>query len=87
MFKMRKIWVRPNTETNFLLFLSIRLVGRLDTWNISWIEVEELRFEIESYNMDVKLWEYFSQLERQNAVDIPGNNENPNENFEEFIAF
>ena len=37
--------------------------------------------------MDVKLFEYFSQLERQNAVDIPGNNENPNENFEEFIAF
>ena len=38
--------------------------------------------------MDVKLLEYFSQLERQNAVDIPGNdNENPNENFEEFIAF
>ena len=38
--------------------------------------------------MDVKLLEYFSQLERQNAVDIPGNdNVNPNENFEEFIAF
>ena len=38
--------------------------------------------------MDVKLWEYFSNLERQDAVDLPDvqPNQQPQiENFEELI--
>ena len=69
-------------------FLRIHFLGRLDTWNISWLEVEELRFEIQAYNMDVKLWEYFSNLERQDAVDLPDvqpQHQPQNENFEELI--
>ena len=47
--------------------------------------MKELRFEIEAYNMDVKLWEYFSNLERQNAIDIPGDDEVQVDNFVDFI--
>ena len=73
---------------NFFFPFRIHFLGRLDTWNISWLEVEELRFEIQAYNMDVKLWEYFSNLERQDAVDLPDvqPNQQPQiENFEELI--
>ena len=75
-----------NLQRNSLqISYSIQFVGRLDTWNITWLEVEELRFEIEAYNMDVKLWEYFSNLERQNAIDIPGDDEVQVDNFVDFI--
>ena len=43
----------------------------MDSWNITWPEVEELKYEIEAYNMDVKLWESFSTLERQDAFELP----------------
>ena len=75
-----------NLQRNSLqISYSIQFVGRLDTWNITWLEVEELRFEIEAYNMDVKLWEYFSNLERQNAIDIPGDDEVQVDNLVDFI--
>ena len=36
---------------------------------MTWPEVEELKYEIQTYNLDVKLWESFSNLERQDAFD------------------
>lgn len=47
----------------------VKFIGRLDSWNVTWRDVEELRYEIDEYNMDVKLLEYFSTLERQDAFD------------------
>ena len=40
---------------------------------MTWPEVEELKYEIQTYNLDVKLWESFSNLERQDAFDFPDN--------------
>lgn len=48
---------------------SIHVLGRLDSWGLTWSEVEELRYEIQLLNLDVKLWEYFSTLERQDAFE------------------
>ena len=42
---------------------------------MTWPEVEELKYEIQTYNLDVKLWESFSNLERQDAFDFPDNQE------------
>ena len=42
---------------------------------MTWSEVEELKYEIQTYNLDVKLWESFSNLERQDAFDFPDNQE------------
>ena len=84
--KLFKFVCTYNLKRNSLqISYSIQFVGRLDTWNITWLEVEELRFEIEAYNMDVKLWEYFSNLERQNAIDIPGDDEVQVDNLVDFI--
>ena len=48
---------------------SLKFIGRLDSWEMSWSQVEQLRFEINQYNLDVILWESFSTLERQNAFE------------------
>ena len=54
-------------------YFRIKFIGRLDSWNMTWPEVEELKYEIQTYNLDVKLWESFSNLERQDAFDFPDN--------------
>ena len=36
---------------------------------MSWSQIEQLRFEINQYNLDVILWESFSTLERRNAFE------------------
>ena len=48
---------------------NLRFIGRLDSWNIKWSQVEQLRYEINQYNFDVQLWESYSTLERQNAFE------------------
>ena len=48
---------------------NLRFIGRLDSWNIKWSQVEQLRYEINQYNLDVQLWESYSTLERQNAFE------------------
>ena len=64
---------------------NLRFIGRLDSWEVSWSQVEQLRFEINQYNLDVILWESFSTLERQNAfedhdfVDVEFNPDNADE--------
>ena len=40
---------------------------------MTWPDVEELKYEIDAYNLDVKLWESFSNLERQDAFELPDN--------------
>ena len=47
----------------------IKSLGRLDSWRITWSDVEELRYEIDQYNLNVKLRENFNTLERQDAFD------------------
>ena len=42
---------------------SVRFLGRLDTWQLDFLEVEEMRYEISEYNIDLTLWEQFSSLE------------------------
>ena len=46
---------------------------------MTWSEVEELKYEIQTYNLDVKLWESFSNLERQDAFDFPDNQQEEEE--------
>ncbi len=48
---------------------SIRYVGRLDNWNVAWTEVEELRFEIRHFNLDVTLGEQFNNIDKFQAVE------------------
>ena len=48
---------------------NLRFIGRLDSWEVRWSQVEQLRYEINQYNLDVQLWESFSTLERQNAFE------------------
>ena len=48
---------------------NLRFVGRLDSWEVNWSQVEQLRYEISQVNLDVQLWESFSTLERQNAFE------------------
>ncbi len=50
-------------------FYSIRYVGRLDNWNVAWTEVEELRFEIRHFNLDVTLGEQFNNIDKFQAVE------------------
>ncbi len=55
---------------NYILhFYSIRYVGRLDNWNVAWTEVEELRFEIRHFNLDVTLGEQFNNIDKFQAVE------------------
>ncbi|XP_040569231.1 uncharacterized protein [Lepeophtheirus salmonis] len=44
----------------------LTFLGKLDTWNVLWTQVEEVRSEIKEYNLKLKLWESFS------ANDING---------------
>jgi hypothetical protein len=55
---------------SFLHFYSIRYIGRLDNWNVAWTEVEELRFEIRHFNLDVTLGEQFNNMDKFEAVEI-----------------
>ena len=48
---------------------SIRYIGRLDNWNVAWTEVEELRFEIRHFNLDVTLGEQFNNIDKFEAVE------------------
>ena len=66
----------------FLLlhFYSIRYVGRLDNWNVAWTEVEELRFEIRHFNLDVSLGEQFNNIDKFQAVE---NQENQIQGFDD----
>ena len=50
-------------------FHSIRYIGRLDSWNVGWTEVEELRFEIQHFNLDVTLGEQFNNIDKFQAVE------------------
>ena len=38
---------------------SIRYLGRLDTWSVSYFDVDELRYEIREYNIDLTVYEQF----------------------------
>ena len=70
-----------------MLLCRIKFLGRLETWRITWSDVEELRYEIEQYNLDVKLWENFNTLERQDAFDDNAGGEERNAlEGEEFVA-
>ena len=60
--------MRDTIKTYFIIY-SLHLLGRLDSWNVSWAEVEEIRYEIQQFNLDVKILESFSSLERQDAFD------------------
>ena len=60
--------MRETIKTYFIIY-SLHHLGRLDSWNVSWAEVEEIRYEIQQFNLDVKILESFSSLERQDAFD------------------
>lgn len=53
----------------YVSFFSIRYIGRLDSWNVAWTEVEELRFEIRHFNLDVTLGEQFNNIDKFEAVE------------------
>ena len=50
---------------------SIRYLGRLDTWNVSFLDVDELRYEIKEYNVDLTIYEQFSSSVADNVHDQP----------------
>ena len=54
---------------NFLFSFSVTFLGKLDTWNVNYAEVEEIRSEIRSCNMDLELWETFDSFDREDAME------------------
>jgi len=48
---------------------SVTFLGKLDTWNVNYAEVEEIRSEIRSCNMDLELWETFDSFDREDAME------------------
>ena len=62
-------YVSKKHDMHFFHFYSIRYVGRLDSWNVGWTEVEELRFEIQHFNLDVILGEQFNNIDKFQAVE------------------
>ena len=48
-------------------------MGRLDTWNMNWMEVEEFRYEIKEYNIDLTLFEYFHSQDQDAGAVILDN--------------
>ena len=50
------------------LCFSLRFIGRLDTWNTNWMEIEAIRSELMGCNIDIRLWELFDSQSRQEAV-------------------
>ena len=64
---------------------SLSFIGKLDNWDVSFIEVDELRFEMLHFNMEVKLWEQFEAQELAHLQpDIPEQQDNQIDE-EEFI--
>ena len=55
-------------QTLSIHYFRIRYIGRLDTWNVNWLEIESLRAELKAYNLDVTLWEFFDSHSRQEDV-------------------
>ena len=49
-------------------YFRIKYIGRLDTWNINWLETESLRAELKASNLDITLWEFFDSHSRQEDV-------------------
>ena len=54
-----------------LYVISHRLtfLGKLDTWNVNYAEVEDIREEIKMANMDLELWETFDSFDREDALE------------------
>jgi len=44
-------------------------LGKLDTWNVNYAEVEDIREEIKMANMDLELWETFDSFDREDALE------------------
>ena len=44
-------------------------MGKLDTWNVNYAEVEDIREEIKMANMDLELWETFDSFDREDALE------------------
>ena len=53
----------------FVSYISrLNFIGRLDTWNTNWMEIESLRNELKGCNLDITLWELFDSQSRQEGV-------------------
>ena len=48
---------------------SVTFLGKLDTWNVNYAEVEDIREEIRMANMDLELWETFDSFDREDALE------------------
>ena len=71
-------------------YFRIRYMGRLDTWNINWLETESLRAELKASNLDITLWEFFDSHSRQEDVirldgGINANRDNENVHGAEYV--
>ena len=55
----------------------LQVIGRLDTWNTNWLDIESLRAELKDCNLDITLWELFDSQSRQEDVfRLEGDNGN-----------
>lgn len=48
--------------------VSLRFLGRLDTWNASFLDVDQLRYEISEYNIDLTIFEQFGSTDGLEAL-------------------
>ena len=46
----------------------LEFIGRLDTWNTNWMEIESMRSELKGCNLNVTLWELFDSQSRQEGA-------------------
>ena len=72
-------------------FVRLTFIGRLDTWNTNWVEVEQLRSQFAQCNLEIRLWELFDSQLRQGVFGLEEDavmqqvNQNHNRNGEEYV--
>jgi len=48
---------------------NVTFVGKLDTWNVNYAEVEDIREDIKYSNLNLQLWETFDSFDRKEAME------------------
>jgi hypothetical protein len=60
-----KITSRTVLYKSFICNSRLKFIGRLDTWNTNWLEIESIRKELHDCNLDILLWEQFDSQSRE----------------------
>jgi len=48
---------------------NVSFIGKLDTWDVNYAEVEEIRSDVKHANLNLELWETFDSFDRAEAIE------------------